>query len=285
MAQAAAVAATPGGNAGVNAEPHAMVVRQARSLAQHYTLLLVLLAVPLLLLVLGLGLRQFLGERERQLDDLAQLAREQRLTLDAALVPLIDHVAVLRLTAEDRLGTHEPHAPSPMRELLSHVALDGGARGAGGITLDAIAGSLLAKRVGNIVAGAPLLERTPDAMQELDMALELFGPMRLRHEVTPYLRRSYYASARGDLLVTYPFATTAELAAAPTADARDLASAWLGVDLLTEGTPGHDPMETAYWTGARREAGGEGWVVATRHRSTRTAASPAWWAPTWGSRR
>ena len=260
MAQAAAVAATPGGNAGVNAEPHAMVVRQARSLAQHYTLLLVLLAVPLLLLVLGLGLRQFLGERERQLDDLAQLAREQRLTLDAALVPLIDHVAVLRLTAEDRLGKHEPHAPSPMRELLSHVALDGGARGAGGITLDAIAGSPLAKRVGNIVAGAPLLERTPDAMQELDMALELFGPMRLRHEVTPYLRRSYYASARGDLLVTYPFATTAELAAR-TADARDLASAWLGVDLLTEGTPGHDPMETAYWTGARREAGGDGWVV------------------------
>src|SRR5690242_16522593 len=173
MAQAAAVAATPGGNAGVNAEPHAMVVRQARSLAQHYTLLLVLLAVPLLLLVLGLGLRQFLGERERQLDDLAQLGREQRLTLDAALVPLIDHVAVLRLTAEDRLASHEPHAPSPMRELLSHVALDGAA---GSITLDAIAGSPLARRVGNIVASAPLLERTPDAMVELDMALELFDP-------------------------------------------------------------------------------------------------------------
>src|ERR687884_295141 len=121
MAQAAAVAATSGANAGASAEPHAMVVRQARSLAQHYTLLLVLLAVPLLLLVLGLGLRQFLGERERQLDD--------------ALVPLIDHVAVLRLTAEDRLATHEPHAPSPMRELLPHVALDGAARG-GGLTLD-----------------------------------------------------------------------------------------------------------------------------------------------------
>ena len=58
--------------------------------------------------------------------------------------------------------------------------------------------AVLAKRVGNIVAGAQLLERTPDAMQELDMALELFGPMRLRHEVTPYLQRSYYASARGD---------------------------------------------------------------------------------------
>jgi PAS domain S-box-containing protein len=239
-----------------------MVARHAYPLVRYYALLLALAVALLLLLLLGLAAHQLQAQRRAELEGLAQAARERRMALDAAIMPVRDHVQALRRMAEDHLGGLEPQVPSPWRGLLRLQPLPGGERPAKGVSLEHLAGTPLAGRLGNVLGTPPLLERAGEDAAEVDMALDLFEPMRLRHLATSYLQWSYYFSARGDLVTIFPFASYADLAAVTRpATVGELIAAWLAYDVFVEGTPSRNPDGTPYWTQAYEDAGGTGWMV------------------------
>ena len=99
-------------------------------------------------------------------------------------------------------------------------------------------------------------------MGELDLALDLFTPMRLAHLGAPQLRWSYYLSARGDFMTMYPFVPSSEFVAlGDYHDMHELIARWLGYDVFVDGTPAHDPDRRPYWTGVYSDAGGAGLMV------------------------
>jgi hypothetical protein len=259
---ATAVIVTPYGAAATRAgEVGEMVVaRQARPLARRYALLLALAVVPMLLLLVGSAWQQFGAQRRAELDTLTQAARERRLALDAALAPMRDHVSALRGMAEDRLAGLEPRGPSPWRGLLR--VREGRGTGPAGpaVSLDHLAGTPLASRLGQVFGTPALLDRPPEAAAELDAALDLFEPMRLRHQATPRLTLSYYFSARRDLIAIFPFAPEADLLGAATLPMGEMIAAWLAYDVFTWIAGAHPGRERLLDAGLRgRGRQGLGW--------------------------
>ena len=240
-------------------EPHVMATRHTRRLARRYAVLLVLGTGLCLLLLAGLGLGELRSQRTAQLHDMAQGLRERRMALDGVVRPLRDHVARLRVMAEDRLAGREPQRPSPWRPHLRPIAPArlGGLEDA--VSFDGLDDAPL----GNIMATSSLLARAADDATEIDMALDLLEPMRIAHRNTPYLPWSYYFSARADLIVMFPSLPLAELAAATPGHAGmgEIIRRWLGYEVFALGRPERNLEARPYWTQPYEDSGGTGWMV------------------------
>ena len=240
-------------------EADCMVGQQARRLTRHYALLLVGLAVPLLLLVIALAVQQYTDQRRALLDELTGKARAERIALEPILQAAVAHVQALREFAEDRMSGRLVQAETPLRSALASSRHDNGIEG---LFLDRFAGTNEAIRVGNILAMPDLLQRPAAQSRELDMALELFAPMRHGHVAAPQLRWSYYLSASGDFMTMFPFAPSAQLVAqGGYASMQELIGGRLGYDVFRSGTPERNPGAQPYWTGVYQDAGGAGPMV------------------------
>jgi PAS domain S-box-containing protein len=216
-------------------------------------------ALPLLVLVIALALQQFHGQRRALLDELAGRARAERIALEPVLRAAMDHVRGLREYAEDRLAGRLPQRESPLRRELGARAHGNGIVG---VHLDELANTPIAVRIGNVLGDQPLLERSPEAMFELDQALDLFAPMRLAHLAAPQLRWSYYLSAQGDFMTMFPFAPGSEFVALGSyGSMAELIAGWLGYEVFQAGTPARDPERQPYWTPVYANAGGAGLMV------------------------
>ncbi len=236
-----------------------MVKEHARRLTRHYALLLSAIAVPLLVLVIALALQQFSGQRDALLDELAGRAHAERIALEPVLRAATGHVRGLREYAEDRLSGRLPQPESPLRRELGEREH---ANGVVGVHLDGLEGTAVAGRTGNVLGDPSLLRRPPEAMAELDQALDMFAPMRLAHIAAPQLQWSYYLSAQGDFMTMFPFAPGAEFV--PLDGYRSMAeliARWLGDEVFLAGTPARNPDRMPYWTPIHADAGGAGLVV------------------------
>ncbi len=240
-------------------EADCMVGQQARRLTRHYALLLVGLAVPLLLLVIALAVQQYTDQRRALLDELTGKARAERIALEPILQAAVAHVQALREFAEDRMSGRLVQAETPLRSALASSRHDNGIEG---LFLDRFAGTNEAIRVGNILAMPDLLQRPAAQSRELDMALELFAPMRHGHVAAPQLRWSYYLSASGDFMTMFPFAPSVQLVApGDYTSMQELIGGRLGYDVFRSGTPERNPGAQPYWTGVYQDAGGAGPMV------------------------
>ena len=146
-----------------------------------------------------------------------------------------------------------------MRSALASSRHDNGIEG---LFLDRFAGTNEALRVGNILAMPDLLQRPAAQSRELDMALELFAPMRHGHVAAPQLRWSYYLSASGDFMTMFPFAPSVQLVApGDYTSMQELIGGRLGYDVFRSGTPERNPGAQPYWTDVYQDAGGAGPLV------------------------
>jgi PAS domain S-box-containing protein len=240
-------------------EAGGMVGEHARRLTRHYALLLSAVALPLLVLVIALAVQQFHGQRRALLDELAGRARAERIALEPVLRAAMDHVRGLREYAEDRLAGR---LPQPEASLRGQLRARTHKNGMVGVHLDDFAATPTASRIGNVLGDLSLLERSPSAMVELDLALDMFAPMRLAHLAAPQLRWSYYLSAQGDFMTMFPFAPGADFVAlGGYGSMAELIEGWLGYDVFLAGTPARDPERRPYWTPVYADAGGAGPMV------------------------
>lgn len=247
---------------GVASETPVMPSLALGGLPRRYSALFALGLAPVLLIVGLLVLWQFHEQRSAMLGSLARTATEQRLALGAALTPARNYVQRLRRVAEVLLAEGAAAPPSPLRAGLRQAATDAATGVVGGIYLDDIAGSPRAGRSGNLIGRPGLLDAARPDPHEIDMALALMEQMWLGHADTPYLRWSYYFSARADLTSFYPFTPSTEMIAGHGfTDLDAWFASWADFDILRRAEPDVNPQRLAFWTPPYVDGYGAGWMV------------------------
>ncbi len=253
----------PPAAAGIGVAPETPVMPSLAlgGLPRRYSALFALGLAPVLLIVGLLVLWQFHEQRSAMLGSLARTATEQRLALGAALTPARNYVQRLRRAAEVLLAEGAALPPSPLRASLRQTATDPAIGVVDGIYLDGIAGSPRAGRSGNLIGRPSLLDAVRPDPHEIDMALTLMEQMWLGHADTPYLRWSYYFSARADLTSFYPFATSKEMIGGHGfTDLDAWFASWADSDILRRAGPDANPERLAFWTPPHVDGYGAGWM-------------------------
>jgi hypothetical protein len=177
---------------------------------------------------------------------MARDAADLQWALDGFLKSATDHVVEMRRSAEQQLSGRQPATTSPLRPLLTREAWNAeGVRGDGLIL--GVAGTPMESVTGNLHGRGNLLTERSGDDREIDMALGLFEPMDLAHHTAPYLRWSYYFSARGDFLTIYPYAGEhAFIRAVGLGSVDEYLAAMHGYDVYRLGTPSENPTRTSY---------------------------------------
>ena len=176
-----------------------MTAGSVPALIRRYCLVLAAIGVPVLLLVAGLAVARFNYERSIRLETFARDVADLQRSVDAFLGPVVDHVRQLRQAAEDQLSGQLSLVPSPLRAHLAENP-DGT-----GLILRGIAGTPREDMAGNLYGHVDLLTARTEDLREIDMALGLFGPMRLGQLTAQQLHASYYISGRDDFFVVFPY--------------------------------------------------------------------------------
>lgn len=177
-------------------------------LHQQYRRLIIGSVVPLAMIIMALGVYQFLATTERELHDLRLSVTERRITLDAIVQAAHDHVQQMKLWSEDYLESGTT-SQSELRSLMASRAV-GHQADPGGVFLDA-APAALRDRIGQFYGDMRVHERVREEQPEVDMALRLFPIMRAVHRSAPYFQWSYYVSNRKDFMTIFPWTHSSEM--------------------------------------------------------------------------
>ena len=230
------------GGAAAGAAPmmETSIRRQTRALTRRAAWLLLVASLPLLLLIVGLGILQYVEQRRILLGDIARQTEDRHTALAALLAAPVDHLARLKAFMEERLADDIGRGPTPFRRFLRYEAPVFGATRMDGFYTDHLRADP-SSDFGFVLADAKLIETLGPAYGEFDAALDLIEPMRLGHLTSPYLQWSYYFS-QGRQFVAHISGSHRR------GDARDLrrggrprrpdpAGSWNEYDLFKLGTP------------------------------------------------
>src|SRR5690242_13563015 len=239
-----------------------MTAKRVRSLERGYLQGLVAVALPLLMLIAGLGAEQFRVERAARLDIMARDAADLQMMLDGIVKSADDHVVQMRRTAENHLSGRLETPQSPLRTRLTQERWDGEDVKGEGLFLSGITGTEMEPMVGNLHGRGDLLTARDQDTSEIDMALGLFNPMHLAHLTAPHLRWSYYFSGRGDFFVLYPYASARSfIQHMGLHSVEDYLAAMFAYDVYRLSLPDRNPERAGYWTPVYLDVGGAGWMV------------------------
>src|SRR5688500_11313003 len=213
---------------------------QERVLTRSYSLLAAASVVPLLIVILLLTWLQLSDQRVQLLEELEEQAVEHNILLSSIIKTVQDHVATLGAWGEIYWSEGDPARLAPAASAGARTVAEGGL----------------------LVQGEALAGR-PGGAAEARLAEHLSRHMRLSHQTMPYLRWSYYLSARGDLLSVVPFAEGQSFAGELREAGPDQVLARFA-DHPLAALVGAAP-ETAVaerWTEVYADPGGAGWAVA-----------------------
>lgn len=240
------------------------IQRQTRALTRRAARLLLIASLPLLLLILGLGILQYVEQRRILLGDIARQTEDRHTALEALLAAPVDHIARLKAFMEKRLADDIGRGPTPFRQFLRYEAPMIGTTRMEGFYTDHLRADP-SSDFGFVLADAKLVETLGLDYGEFDAALDLVEPMRLGHLTSRTLQWSYYFSQSRQFSVIYPGAIAEETLAISVAegghDARTLLASWNEYDVFQLGTPRADPERKPYWTGVYLDAAGAGRMV------------------------
>ncbi|MEQ1951496.1 PAS domain S-box protein [Mesorhizobium sp. CN2-181] len=229
-------------------------------LSRRYAAVVAACALPLVLIIGALAYYQSQNQRSDQLEAFASDLTEARLVVDGVVKEALDHVSQLKTQAEDILSGRLDAGSAQLSGLLATPRAPSGETVADAITLDGIRATPFETRSGNVLAVPSRLERARP--RELDMALALFEPMRLTHQVTPYLRWSYYFSASGAFITMFPFVSQEELVGGlGHKSVADMVDSYLTYDVFAGVTPARNNDGLPYWSPVYLDAAGAGWMV------------------------
>ncbi|MFI0847990.1 PAS domain S-box protein [Mesorhizobium sp. IMUNJ 23232] len=229
-------------------------------LSRRYAAVVAACALPLVLIIGGLAYFQSESLRRAQLETFASDLAEAKLVVDGVTKEALDHVSQLKAQAEDILSGRIDAGSAQLSALLTAPRMRSGEPVADALTLDGIKGTPFEPRLGTLLAAPSRLGRAEP--HELDMALALFEPMRLTHQVSPYLRWSYYFSASGAFITMFPFVTQEELVAGyGHKSVADMVDSYLTYDVFVGVSPAKDDASRPYWSPVYLDAAGSGWMV------------------------
>ncbi|MGE5476439.1 MAG: ATP-binding protein [Bacteroidales bacterium] len=228
------------------------------ALAQRYRRMI--LGGALLFVVLC-GLTMWGGwvrEYDAALSLAAQRVQKDAIRLSGILKAASDHVSQTARWAED----FPDHAPYPGPADLRQAARQALAQSVNGdINLDVLAKRSAEQRLGLLIATTEAAKARPNgAPSNLELALPLLDRFRYGQATTPFLRWSYFFSARKDLLAMAPWASSADvLGEEPTARSF-LQHSWT-YEITDRGRPENNPDRHPYWTKAYHDQAGAGLMV------------------------
>ena len=204
---------------------------------RRYSLIVAASIVPLVIAIVVLTGYQFFLQRDRLLEELRNEAKAPDVLLGSVTKSIGDEVRLLGTWASIYLDEPEPRRQKP------------------DVRTGAAFGS---KRFGRKQAAQPGMT---DA--ELAAAERLVPHMRLAHRAMPYLRRSYYLSARQDFVRVFPMHEDTEFGGRlRNASDDELLALIFSQDLFQGGLAAGDGAGQPYWTKAHLDPEGAGWVVA-----------------------
>ena len=222
---------------------------RTRPLTRRYTLGVAAVALPLLLLIGGLAGTQFAAERAARLEliarDFGTCGTRWKHSSGRPVITCGSFVSWPRTILPDA----SRRRPRRCARCCDRRAWKSTASYSRAVLLDRLAGTQSEGLIGNLHGRADIeVERAGDPL-EVDMALNLFEPMRVAHLTNPQLRWSYYFSGRGDFLVVYPFATGRDFMQALQARSVDeYLGAMYAYDVYRMATPARNPERDSYWT-------------------------------------
>ena len=177
-----------------------------RRLEQHYRKVMIAIALPIIVVVLGLAFIQYWQHRSRTIEALSQGNTAIAHALDSIAKQADVHVEQMRTWAEGN-----PTNPPKASDLGSYfTALQTPGMGKDDYMLDRLPEGQK-NAIGQVLwtGGDPHL--STDDRQVFDQALEFFHILRLTHTITPLFQWSYIIPASRDHLITYPWVSGRKL--------------------------------------------------------------------------
>lgn len=238
----------------------------ADALARHYRKLLLAGGLTFVLFV---ALTVWGGLTRRYTEELGlanQRVGESAIRLKATVKAASDHLNQLTRWAED-FPRHVPN-PGPRRHrVLAEQAL---AQAQGGnLTLDNLATLPPEDRLANMIATSQVARPRPNGgPSNLDLALSIADRLEYAHRTSPFLRWSYFFSARKDLLVISPWQESVRTLADEADCASFLQHSW-DYEITDRGRPENNPSRRGYWTKAYADQAGAGLMV--------SGGAPVYW--------
>jgi len=212
-----------------------MASEHGRMLSRSYSLAATASLVPLFIIVLVLALYQFTAQRDQVLRELEEDATRHNVLLTSVIKSVREYVRSLGTWAELYLE---------QEETLPAALADPAARGVPGMRLVQRDDGIFAPR-----------------QHELALAARLVDHMRLSHGAMPYVRWSYYLSAKRDFAGLFPVYDEP----GPGGGARPLRKGdtfdLVFASDVFEQAASDGPARQGYWTEAYPDPGGAGWVV------------------------
>ncbi len=213
---------------------------QERVLTRTYSLLAAASVVPLLIVILLLTWFQFSAQRGQLLAELEEQAVGHNILLSSIVKTVQDQVRTLGAWGEIYWSERDQARLPPLASGGAAVVANGALQ---------VQGRALAGRA--------------DGAAEARLAQHLARHMRLSHQEMPYLRWSYYLSARRDLLSVVPFAEGQSFGGAlRDAPPEAILAAFADHPIAALLTRAPARAHGERWSAPYEDPGGAGWAVA-----------------------
>jgi len=227
-------------------------------LAQRYRWLLLAITLPLFLVVLALGITQYLDQRRQVMHSLESNSVAFAISLESVAKLANDHVLQMKAWSEGYLAS-PPGSSNSLRQyfrprLDKKGELDG-------YSLDAVPADKRAM-TGQLLWVSPGGLADPHQRKLLDQALDFFALARLTHAVTPYFQWSYTFPASKGFMNIYPWVDSRDMVEEQGHSSLIRAvGSYFDYEIYTAGTPEKNPNRSPYWTAPYMDAAGSGAMV------------------------
>ncbi len=226
-------------------------------LTARYRWLLLAVTLPLFIVITVLAASQYRDQQAAVLRSLAQNSASYAIALEGIAKAASDHVLQMKLWTEEYLTSPHDH-PSDLRKYFTPYFVNGEIDS---YTLDRVPAERR-RSIGQLfwLHGDPHSADVGPSV--IDQALEFFVLARLTHEVTPYLRWSYFFPNTRDFFSLYPWESSAEvLTHLGATGMRSGILKYYEYDFYKAGTPERNPRRQPYWTAPYVDAAGAGAMV------------------------
>lgn len=238
----------------------------AAALAQYYRRL-ILIGMSVFVLLIGLTLWfGWLRVREQELSIAVHQVQERAIRLKGMLKAADDHVLQLSRWAED-FPNHYPDAGA--NDVRKTVQRAMAASKTGEFDLDALGKLPPEQRLGLLNSLNSAAQPRPGGNpSNLDLAISLLDHFKYGQSTSRFLRWSYFFSAKKDLHVMSPWASSGEVLGAENSIRTFLQESWT-YEITKRGLPDQNPKHERYWTKAYLDQAGAGMMV--------SLGSPIYW--------
>lgn len=230
----------------------------ARALAKYYHRLMLFGASVLVVLI---GMTAWFGWQQacdQEVSLAVHRTRERAIRLKDILKSADDHVLQLARWAEDYPHHYPEQGSEDLRQAVKRAMA---ASTSGEFNLDALGKLPQERRLGLLNALNSAAQQRPHGRpSNVELAVSLLGRFKYAQSTSNFLRWSYFFSAKKDLHVMSPWASSGEVLGAEQSIRSFLQESWT-YEICKRSLPDENPKRLRYWTKAYLDQAGAGMMV------------------------